>query len=486
MTYWTFKHKPGEDTNENDAKEFVEKAIKLNSAIMQYEYGNQTMGKVTQNWNDALKIKIGDYIFLRGDARIYAVGEVIAPRKKGEVLLNINDIIKRKSHGDYSSGVFSGCVNFDDSETFYEDLTSGIKNDWGQRIDVLSWKYYNLKGIYAKGQDNYVAGSNEFGVIKELKEDAALNFYNELKNIFMGREIEVLESNYNLILTGAPGTGKTFLAKKMALKLIYGKNDEKLLSEEEKEQLKLQYGFVQFHPSYDYTDFVEGLRPEKKEEQQEIGFVLTDGIFMSFCKKAAKPENKDKKFVFIIDEINRGEISKIFGELFFSIDPGYRGENGKIITQYSNLRSEADQFFYVPENVYVIGTMNDIDRSVESMDFAMRRRFAWMEITAEESQRIIDSPAFIEKLNGKIDIQILKNRMNNLNNAIVAKELGLTSAYQIGGAYFKKIELYVEKVSPFEYLWDNHLNVLLSEYLRGMPKAGDHLLSLKEAYNNEK
>ena len=214
---------------------------------------------------------------------------------------------------------------------------------------------------------------------------------------------------------------------------------------------------------------------------------------MGFCKKARtafkedenKPENGKRKFVFVIDEINRGEISKIFGELFFSIDPGYRGENGKIKTQYSNLREETDQFFYVPKNLYVIGTMNDIDRSVESMDFAMRRRFAWMEITAVESQRIIDSPAFIEKINGKIDIQILKNRMNNLNNAIVAKELGLSSAYQIGGAYFTKIEMYVDN-NPFEHLWDNHLKVLLSEYLRGTPKADDHLVFLEAAYKTEK
>ena len=120
------------------------------------------------------------------------------------------------------------------------------------------------------------------------------------------------------------------------------------------------------------------------------------------------------------------------------------------------------------------------------MDFAIRRRFAWIEIAAEESQRIFDSPAFIEKLNGnKIDIQVLKNRMNNLNNAILDKDIGLSTAYQIGAAYFKKLELYVNEVSPFEHLWDNHLNVLLSEYLRGTQKAGDKLITLKDAYDNE-
>ncbi len=303
------------------------------------------------------------------------------------------------------------------------------------------------------------------------------------------------------------GTGKTFLAKQIALKMLFGKDSEDLLSEIEKEEYSIRHKFVQFHPSYDYTDFVEGLRPVKKGD--DLGFVLRNGIFKQFCKNAkkaseedeSKPVNDKRKFVFVIDEINRAEISKVFGELFFSIDPDYRGMKGKVQTQYANMQDNKEVeeelstifdeklgkgWFYVPENVYIIGTMNDIDRSVESMDFAMRRRFAWMEIKAEKSQRIIDSPAFINKLNGKINIQILKNRMNNLNNAIVAKELGLATAYQIGAAYFTKLELYVNEISPFEHLWDNHLNILLSEYLRGTPKAVDNLIFLKAAYNNEK
>lgn len=471
MNYWTFKHKPGKNSNESDAKEFVEKAIILNSAIMQYEYGSEDKGKVTQNWNDALKIKVGDFVFLRGDVQIYAVGEVIAPRKEEDVILNANEIIQSKSHGDYFSEDFSGCIHFEDSEAFYEDLTDAT--DWGQRIDVLSWKYYNLKGIYAKDQNNYVAGSNEFGVIKELKEDAALRFYNELKNSFMGKEIELLESNFNLILTGAPGTGKTYLAKKLALKLIFGKNDEKLLSDAEKHQLKLQYGFVQFHPSYDYTDFVEGLRPVKKDDQKELGFVLKDGMFMSFCKEAAKPENNYKKFVFVIDEINRGEISKIFGELFFSIDPGYRGENGKVKTQYSNLREVKDQYFYVPENVYVIGTMNDIDRSVESFDFAMRRRFTWLEIKANDRISMWDGQID----NWKMEAQ---RRMEQLNIAIENVD-GLSASYHIGPAYFLKLK---EHDGAFDKLWEYSIGPLLKEYLRGMPNALDKFKNLKFAYTN--
>jgi 5-methylcytosine-specific restriction endonuclease McrBC GTP-binding regulatory subunit McrB len=212
-----------------------------------------------------------------------------------------------------------------------------------------------------------------------------------------------------------------------------------------------------------------------------------------------------QKFVLIIDEINRGEVSKIFGELFYAIDPGYRGIKGKVDTQYQNLipkegdvdfnPSKADPFregFYIPENVYIIGTMNDIDRSVESMDFAMRRRFAWKEITVESRQDMLDE-AEVWGENGKPSDEIIeqiKTRMDNLNAAIIdqygAEELsnkdkiGLSKAYQIGAAYFLKYALY----NNFEELWENHLKGLLYEYLRGKSNIPEKIARLEEAYKD--
>ncbi len=269
---------------------------------------------------------------------------------------------------------------------------------------------------------------------------------------------------------------------------------------------------IQFHPSYDYTDFVEGLRPFQ-DTNRNIGFERKDGAFKTLCVTALK--NPNKNYVMIIDEINRGEISKIFGELFFSIDPDYRGTKGDVRTQYANMQTSPNAFddtlgiiepknyghFFVPENVYIIGTMNDIDRSVESMDFAFRRRFAFQEITAKESQKMLeDEEAWGKDNEGKSrkpvnDIQTIKDKMDALNNLIWhnAKEgepedakciEGLSSAYHIGASYFLKLVNYKKEDGSFDYdkLWEYHLEGLLREYMRGMPSVSENIKRLAKAF----
>ena len=192
----------------------------------------------------------------------------------------------------------------------------------------------------------------------------------------------------------------------------------------------------------------------------------------SSMEKISEPIKK-KDFIFIIDEINRGEISKIFGELFFSIDPGYRGEKGRVKTQYQNLVEVGDIFedgFYVPENVYIIGTMNDIDRSVENMDFAMRRRFAFKEITASQSAE-----------NFKLS-ENTRKCMESLNNEI-SKIDGLNSAYHIGASYFKRVDSGTE---TYDELWETSLHSLLVEYLKGSGNEESNLELLKNAFRMTK
>lgn len=389
---------------------------------------------------------------------------------------------------------------------------------------------------------------------------------------------KMLIESKNLIFRGAPGTGKSYLAKEIAADIISDGyfEDYTMLSDEQKKQVE----FVQFHPGYDYTDFVEGLRP-KLNDDGTMGFELQDGIFKKFVSRARKnyedsrksketieqeisaqeamadffsgielgvdtfktingneftitsaddnhiniyiPGNESvkrltlntdevrkmlesgtsfekikditaffgktfatqaysydfaiykeikameknssknrakqeemKKYIFIIDEINRGEISKIFGELFFAIDPGYRGKAGEISTQYSNLHSDPDEKFYIPENVYIIGTMNDIDRSVDSFDFAMRRRFRFVELLADE---MLEMLASLE--NEELEAEAIR-RMEALNKEIASVE-DLNENYQIGASYFLKL-----KTLDFDSLWTDYLQPLLQDYVRGM------------------
>lgn len=358
-------------------------------------------------------------------------------------------------------------------------------------------------------------------------------------NSLTTRGYDQLLATHNMILTGAPGTGKTWAAKNIASWMICDKSYSELKESDDKNIFNSRCKLVQFHPSYDYTDFVEGLRPMKKSGgNNEIGFELTNGVFKKFCEEALKNQDKEDpkipRYVFIIDEINRGELSKIFGELFYSIDPGYRGTNGAVLTQYANMVEEASVFdqklgfltkntntpppgtpdntitpdadihenfqpktdedpthsnqiiraasegankpefgnFFVPENVYIIGTMNDIDRSVDSMDFAMRRRFSFIEVKANERMDI---------WTGKDWGDLAAACMIAINNEIDMIP-GLNSAYHVGPAYFKKLDDYNKNHPDFFKLWDNHLHGVLFEYLRGKKDAEGTINTIQNSY----
>ena len=504
------------------------------------------------------------------------------------------------------------CINVQDQFGKKDFTTKKCYLNWkGTGVNIIA--HWKSKHITSLEVINYIywedPGRWEPGIIATSVKDLGLfenkesdnseidTFYNSYSNLLKQNTamannqtiIDTLYANHNIILNGAPGTGKTYLAKNVAAQMISGKLFTPEL--ESDPVFKAHCKFVQFHPSYDYTDFVEGLRP-KKDAQENVTFERKNGIFKDFCKDAinalvnnevdnfdeawkvlindlnekgklsipslsgSRPilielntngdglaertyddtldgdkgwvpgkskffskeqlyniyrgqpgipstghdnyrkaivkemkksyglkeyskgiENSDGSstpFVFIIDEINRGEMSKIFGELFFSIDPGYRGKAGLVLTQYQNLIEPTDIFFegfYVPKNVYIIGTMNDIDRSVESMDFAMRRRFAFMEILADKNTSMLDG------IKEKADVIAKMNAINQLISA--EEELG--SSYHIGGAYFKNVDLCRTKNGEINWkeFWDRYLYRLIYEYVRGFQNRQELLDRMK-------
>ena len=515
--------------------------------------------------------------------------------------------VYRPTNGHLITGIYPSIEEFQKARKTIEYLAYQCKD--GQQLVIYSWNVFStvlfvqecLKRFGEPG-DSFVLKYCYKNEQTETDADSpdeqaapAPAFYEQAKYS------KILLQSKNLIFRGAPGTGKSYLAREIATYIVSKGKTIKYddLSADQKKQIE----FVQFHPNYDYTDFVEGLRP-KINDDGTMGFELKDGVFKRFVTRARKnlenskksdetikkevgvqqsisaffsdvkfgldkfktitgneftitnvdddhiyisiPDNatinkltlnldeirkmlmasdhkfnkikditsffgksvtvqaysydfaiyneikakkntnlkisatseEEKKYVFIIDEINRGEISKIFGELFFAIDPGYRGKSGEISTQYSNLHSDPDEKFYIPENVYIIGTMNDIDRSVDSFDFAMRRRFRFIELKASDEERIKE---ILSDLQDKNLIDRAKNKMNALNKEISNVD-DLNENYQIGAAYFLKLS---SVDNDFDRLWTDYLLPLLQEYVQGMYDENGIIDRFKKAYENQ-
>ena len=336
-------------------------------------------------WQFANEIKVGDVVFV----------------KKG-----VHKIIGR--------GVVSSDYIYDSSRSTYKHIR---KVDWqnngewkhpGQaakktltNISAYPDDVQKLIDLFAEDTPERMSGQKEIKYPPYSKDD----FLNE---VYMDEDTydtltELLEAKYNVILQGAPGVGKTFAAKRLAYSIMGQKDTSRV-------------AMVQFHQSYSYEDFIQGYRPSKK------GFKLENGAFYKFCKEAE--EDNERPYFFIIDEINRGNLSKILGELMMLIEKDKRGEKIKLL--YSN------EWFTVPQNVRIIGMMNTADRSLALMDYALRRRFAFFDFAPAFSSEGFKN-YLAEKNSPKLESLITV--VESLNNTISSDE-SLGDGFRIGHSYF--------------------------------------------------
>lgn len=244
--------------------------------------------------------------------------------------------------------------------------------------------------------------------------------------------VNLLKNKKNLIIQGAPGVGKTFMAKRLAYSLIGETNFDRVM-------------MVQFHQSYSYEDFIMGFRPTKE------GFELKNGTFYKFCKKAELDNEND--YFFIIDEINRGNLSKIFGELFMLIESDKRGEDNKIQLLYS------DELFCIPENVYIIGLMNTADRSLAMIDYALRRRFAFFDLKPGFQSRGFKE--YQEKINDSQFDDLIKV-IEQLNDDIKNDD-SLGEGFRIGHSFFCDLSL-DDLEEKMKFIVEYEIIPLIKEY----------------------
>ena len=293
------------------------------------------------------------------------------------------------------------------------------------------------KQVFVTLMESSFFDSEEAAAIEEMP--VSLTEYSVeifLEEVYMDRErydaiVGLLKTKKNIIMQGAPGVGKTYAAKRLAYSMMGVKDVSRV---------KL----IQFHQSYSYEDFIEGYRPSG------AGFELVKGAFYSFCKKAA--DDEENAYFFIIDEINRGNLSKIFGELFMLIESDKRGNELQLL--YSR------ELFSVPTNVHIIGMMNTADRSLAMLDYALRRRFAFVELSPA-----FDSDGFRKYCAGLDNprFEALVREVESLNRAI-AEDESLGDGFCIGHSYFCNMEADSCTDAALASIVDYELIPMLKEY----------------------
>lgn len=477
-------------------RELISFAIKNGFYLMQYQYDKQEKKDVTRNWGCAQKIKEGDWLIIYNGNRAFAIGEAIRPSASHNTtqVSTVANTIANKAHL-YTSGI----VFYDDAEVFYENLSDvppGKKEPWGQRIDVKEWLYFtgldnavSTEGIASNMLPGYITTNTVFGINED--------FFNKIKDKLVEKSQKLIEENIvrytmsetgklealteyfnNIIFQGPPGTSKTFQAKMLAAAITLGIEDEdklnKMISNEKDATSdfrktafpnKANFGYgtwaiVQFHPSYNYEDFVRGIQVTTAGSNPKYDTV--NRILIDMAEEARKEDGKNekRKFVLIIDEINRAHLAAVLGELIYALE--YRG--CPINTPYEiedENTKEKCRSITIPDNLYIIGTMNTADRSVGHIDYAVRRRFAFVPLLP--NVEVIKKYGFPdgEKLFNEVATLFYKDGEKSKSSASTLSPEFYPDDVQPGHTYFMK-----EKPEELAKLFAYQVFPLLREYYK--------------------
>ena len=370
--------------------------------------------------------------------------------------LNIKELPSYKNEINYGSSMIYKVYEINQEKFNDINFQNQIFNDFQNLFE-----YYLTYAKYITYEKNYnkiIESKEELEIIYEKEFNKILETLEKLNSEKINSMVDEKEENsihikkdfnfpLNTILYGPPGTGKTYNSVFYSVGIIEKnesifklKNDDKVFKKFKEYKDKNLIKFITFHQSYGYEDFIEGIRPYLKEESKDLKYILHSGIFKDMCKRAKN--DKENNYVLVIDEINRGNISKIFGELISLIESSKREgekEEMEVILPYSKEK------FTIPKNLYIIGTMNTADRSIALLDIALRRRFNFMEIMPEYS---------ILKEVEDVKVDLLLSSINEKIEFLLDRE------HTIGHSYFLNISTFEELVKVFK----NSIIPLLQEY----------------------